>query len=557
MKNMIKSKKTTITASMVIAMVVVTAIVISKLMGFSFADNTFVVSNGKYIVTNEKKLTVQYVGASKKTVTSVNIPATVKINGQSYKVTSIKANALKGNIKVKKLTIGKNVETIGKNAFYGCKNLKTVTINTTKLTNSSIKANAFKGLNSKAVVTVPENKLIAYKKILKAKGFTGKKQTVKGKKIEIEDKEEENKEEEVPEVTFDPDHPLPDPEYAVFSIGDITMIGSANLDKMKVTESAEYSTGDIIPFSAKIRMHPDIYGTWGTRKSHGLWIGCVGCGRKFNSAEQLAIHVAMDVDKCTGNSEWPSREQDYTESYWIPDEAICKMSFHITLPEGLSYEEDSIQLYHLDIGIIDSNAYRTEISGQEISVTIDDIKSEPFYSKDITLDRSYTRWPISVLFNAKMNNSTTAINTVKADVSYNYKDVEKTIDFGEYSLYASSLQIKNTDASGNAVSGSKFALYKEKVTYTGNIGKPKFYKIAEGTGIDGLVSFKGISEGRYKLKQAVPNGYKPMSDIIFNVSMTANDGTITSLVVKDDFGESLPWEIDTMNGIISATIVNK
>ena len=56
MRNMINQKKTTITASMIIAMVVVTAIMVSKLMGFSFASNTFVASNNKYIITSENLL---------------------------------------------------------------------------------------------------------------------------------------------------------------------------------------------------------------------------------------------------------------------------------------------------------------------------------------------------------------------------------------------------------------------------------------------------------------------------------------------------------------------
>lgn len=560
MKNMVKQKKNAITSSTLIVMMVVTAIIISKLMGLSFADNTFVVSNGKYIITDDKKMEVQYTGAVKKTVTSVSIPKTIKINGQEYKVTNIKSGVLRNNKKVKKLTIGENVKTIGKNAFYGCKNLKTIVIKTSNLTSTSVKAGAFKGLNAKTVVTVPEKKLTSYKKILKAKGLTGKKQKVKGKKMETEaeEKEEEKKEEEVPEITFGPDHPLPDPVHAVFSIGDLTMVGTADFDKRKITESSEYSTGDSIPFSIKLEMHPDIYGTWGTKESYGLWIGCVGCGRKFSSAEELGTHVLMDIDGCTGNSEWPSREQEYTESYWVPDKTPCKMSFHITLSEGLSYQEDNIQLYRTDIGVIDSNSYGAEISGQELIVTIDDIKSEPFFIYNPSIGEDGFRHTINILFNAKMNDSTSAVNTVKADVSYSYKDAEKTIDFGGFSLYAASLDVKNTDASGNIVTGSKFSLYKEKVTYTGNIGKPKFYKIAEETSEDGLLDFKGLGEGRYKLKQtSVPEGYKKSNDIIFNISMDGNNGSITSITVKDDFGENLPWAVDTGNGVLSATIVNQ
>lgn len=549
MRNMIKTKKVTIIASMVIAMLVVTAIIVSKLMGFSFASNTFVASNNKYIITSEKKLEVQFMGISKKSVTSINIPDTVKINGQTYKVTNIKSGALRNNKKVKKLTIGKNVKVINMEAFRGCKNLKNIVIKTSDLVKQGVGTDALKGLNAKAVATVPESKLSEYKKILKAKGFNGKKQKIQGKKME--------EEEEVPEVTFGSDHPLPDPDHAVASIGDISKAGSLNFEKVKVTESTEYSVGDTIPFSAVICMHPNIYGRLGTRDAYGIYFECNNCEKRFSSYEELAMHVVMSTDGCLGSCGYPEEPRNYIESYWIPDDTPCRVVFKFMLPEGLSYEEDSIKLCHTDIGIIDSNSYKTEISGQELTVTIDDIKAEPFYSRDITSDESF-RWPISVMFDTKMNSSTAAANTASATVSYSYKGEEKTIDLGRFTLYASNLQIKNTDADGNVADGSKFALYKEKIVYSGNIGKPKFYKVAEATSKSGILDFKGIGEGRYKLKQiSVSDGYKPMSDIIFNVSITAKDGNITSLVIKDDFGANLPWTSDTRTGVISAIVTNQ
>lgn len=557
MKNMIKQKKNAITSSTLIVMIVVTAIIISKLMGLSFADNTFVVSNGKYIITDDKKKEVQYTGMSKKSKTSVSIPKTIKINGQEYKVDSIKANAIKGNKKVKKLTIGENVKTIDKNAFYGCKNLKTIVIKTSNLTSTSVKADAFKGLNAKAVVTVPEKKLTSYKKILKSKGLTGKNQKVKGKKMETEaeEKEEEKKEEEVPEITFGPDHPLPNPDYAIASIGDISKAGSLNFDKVKVTDTSEYSAGDSIPFSAVIRMHPDIYGRLGTREAYGIWWECNRCGKKFSGDEEMAIHICMSPDGCLGSCRYPEKPQNYAESYWIPDNAPCKTVFHFTLSAGLSYKEDSIRLMHSQDGEIDSSAYKKEISGNELTVTIDDIKAEPFYNRDI----SYFRERINVLFDTEMNENTVAANTASASVTYYYKGEEKTIDLGRFTLYAASLQVKNTDSYGIPVNGAKFALYKEKVVYNGsNIGTPKFYKIAEGTSESGILDFAGIGEGRYKLKQAsVPEGYKKASDIIFNISMDKQDGRITSITIKDDFGKNFPWEVDTGTGVISAMITNQ
>ena len=110
---------------------------------------------------------------------TVTIPATVKIDGKSYKVTEISVNALKNKKNLKKVVIGKNIKTIGKSAFYGCKNLKTIIIKGKAL--KKVKKNAIKNINSKAVIKAPKAKLGDYKKLFTAK--TGyKKKTMKIKK---------------------------------------------------------------------------------------------------------------------------------------------------------------------------------------------------------------------------------------------------------------------------------------------------------------------------------------------------------------------------------------
>lgn len=63
-----------------------------------------------------------------KAASKIVIPATVTIDGVSYKVTSIAPEAFKNNKKITQVTIGSNVKTIGYGSFSGCKNLKKVTI---------------------------------------------------------------------------------------------------------------------------------------------------------------------------------------------------------------------------------------------------------------------------------------------------------------------------------------------------------------------------------------------------------------------------------------------
>ena len=136
-------------------------------------------SKNSYKITSDdpKNLTVSFTAAQKNAAT-VNVPATVKISGKKYKVTEIKANAFKKNKKLTRITIGKNIKKIGKNAFLGCKNLNTITVKTSLLTKKSVGKDAFKGINAKAVAKVPKKKLKAYKPILQTAGMNGKKQKI-------------------------------------------------------------------------------------------------------------------------------------------------------------------------------------------------------------------------------------------------------------------------------------------------------------------------------------------------------------------------------------------
>lgn len=135
----------------------------------------FPVSSGSYKVTSVGN-TVEYQGS--KSVKNVIVSETVTYDGITYKVASIALGAFKNNKKLTKVTIGSNVKTIGKQAFYGCKNLKSVTIKSTKLTTKSVGAKAFTKAgsknNKKLVVKVPKNKKKAYVKLLKKKGLSFK-----------------------------------------------------------------------------------------------------------------------------------------------------------------------------------------------------------------------------------------------------------------------------------------------------------------------------------------------------------------------------------------------
>ena len=140
---------------------------------------------------------MEYKEPANKKEKTVSIPATVKVDGVTYKVTKIDDNAFKNNktvtkvtvgsniktigknafsgaTKLKTVSIGKNVTTIGSNAFKGCKKLKTIKITSTKLTSKTVAKNAFKGLTKATTIKVPKKKLSAYKKLFKKKGLSSK-----------------------------------------------------------------------------------------------------------------------------------------------------------------------------------------------------------------------------------------------------------------------------------------------------------------------------------------------------------------------------------------------
>lgn len=164
------------------------------------AGTTLTVGNASYIVTTAGSA-VAYAKNLNTKATAVAVPSEVKIDGITYKVTSIADNAFKNNKKLKKVTIGRNVTSIGnsafrnctalkkvvipakvkqigKKAFYNCKKLQSLAIKAKKLTAKTVGAKAFAKAGSsnysKLKVKVPKKKYTAYVKMLKKKGLSAR-----------------------------------------------------------------------------------------------------------------------------------------------------------------------------------------------------------------------------------------------------------------------------------------------------------------------------------------------------------------------------------------------
>ena len=136
-----------------------------------------ITSTGTYKLNNSKN-TAAFTAPASKSAKTIKIPDTIKANGKVYKVNEISAKACANMKKLTTLTVGKNVKTIGANAFSGAAKLKNITFTGTAL--SKIGANAFKNVQKKATVKCPKGKLSKYKKLLK-KGGLPTSAKVKGK----------------------------------------------------------------------------------------------------------------------------------------------------------------------------------------------------------------------------------------------------------------------------------------------------------------------------------------------------------------------------------------
>ncbi|MBR1628188.1 MAG: hypothetical protein IJ679_02835 [Lachnospiraceae bacterium] len=124
--------------------------------------------NGKAYYRKGKKNKAHYFEtAAGKNAKEIVIPATVKFKKKKWKVAYVDSYAFTGADKLQRVVVGKNVEVIQKEAFFGCKRLKEIVVYSTKLGASKCK-HALDGSGIKTVY-VPEKKLAAYKKIFGAK----------------------------------------------------------------------------------------------------------------------------------------------------------------------------------------------------------------------------------------------------------------------------------------------------------------------------------------------------------------------------------------------------
>ena len=145
-----------------------------KITVYASVNPTRATVNGLNYKLDYQKKTAAFSGPENRNITKLTIPATISVYGKTYKVTVISSGACNGLKKLTQVTIGKNVATIGKKAFFNCGNLKKYDIKTTKLTAQKTGKDAFGKGYRKPSVKCPKSKVDEYQTIMTQKGMSKK-----------------------------------------------------------------------------------------------------------------------------------------------------------------------------------------------------------------------------------------------------------------------------------------------------------------------------------------------------------------------------------------------
>lgn len=437
--------------------VIAAVVVLCMLLGFiptarGFKENSFAVNrypasefsrtemeNSKYTITSKKNKTARFDGAaykfyegisSKKDPSGFIIPDIVEIDGEDYKVTSIKSGALKNNMDVQMVIIGRNVKKIGKNAFSGCSNLVDISIYTTKLTKKNVGANSFTGLAEDVEIIVPKSKFSAYKKLLKARGVTGEKQRIEN-------------DEYVPLS-------VPDCEPQVrFVAGKLNLAYHdwenkwENTGKTCTIPSSIFGSSIPVPVVLSVDVPLKEYGQW-THEKKTVKANATRCWSCTNWFDPLNDDESwQEHRRQTGHDHWELLNYPFTTQVetWVPDMSPYSIEFNITLPEGVKYAKGTMKLSYRGEVKFNKASYTVEASGQNIKVTIDNIKSDvyyamyrkygAFYANSANLTRAFI---ITFNVSCKWSQNVTKEDTLSASVTCTGKSGEKTYDAGTIAI---------------------------------------------------------------------------------------------------------------------------
>lgn len=188
-----------------------------------------------------------------------------------------------------------------------------------------------------------------------------------------------------------------------------------------------------------------VTGIWYMMDQRYTFIECCLCDRVFEpydkeqADQDFNHHMTVQINdkqNCYGSNDLfgPNKEPlvAWRKGY---DKTPCSATFKITLPDGLDYKDGSINVYRTFTVPIDGfygdlsnpikkDFYDVNVSGKEITVTIDNIKT-------FIPDANYHLY---VDFETSLNDNAADENVVEAGFTYNYKEGDKTVGFNNVTV---------------------------------------------------------------------------------------------------------------------------
>lgn len=245
----------------------------------------------------------------------------------------------------------------------------------------------------------------------------------------------------------------------------------------------------------------------------------------------------------------PSNYADY-ETY--------KLVFNDTLSTGLDYKDGSLKVSYVNgtttVDLSDTS-YDLDVTGKDITVTFNNLKSIAEVNKDSKIVVEYTATLNDSAVIGATGNENTASITYSNDPNHSGEgntNTGKTPD-DKVKVFTYQVVVNKTDKDGNPLEGAGFTLYKKDST--GNY-QPVGEEI---TGVT-TFTFKGLDDGDYKLVETtVPAKYNKMDDVEFTIAATHDEisdtPTLTTLTGNVTLGDA-EFTPDVSGGSLTTSVKN-
>ena len=269
--------------------------------------------------------------------------------------------------------------------------------------------------------------------------------------------------------------------------------------------------------------------------------------------------------------------------YFVPDNDPCSLTLTYKLPDGVSCNKEDISvsrtnsasdqdngIYLPDIDL--TSVCKITTSSNMITITFDNIKQMPLYErfdvdaylKDMGYYDGYEsketlfsqRYAIKVKFNGLITGNIEQDSRLECNMAYSYKGSGMDKTFSR-SIHTASMQVANTDADGNSLTGAEFDLYRTRYNYSGSIGTSDWELLAGGLHAGDVVKGLGMGsadwENEYRLVQTkAPNGCTLAQPVEFTVKIDTTSGK-TIITAMDSWEDD---ELPVRDGVITVTVVN-